>query len=54
MRGLALIAKWIMFAIAAIFMLAALLAEANCGPHWVEDVEVAIGGWIMRILRLGG
>jgi len=48
-----MIVKWVLFGSVSVAMLAALLAEANCGPHWVEDVEVAIGGWLLRIWRGG-
>lgn len=47
-----MIVKWVVFTIAAVFMLAVLLAEANCGPHWMEYTEEAVGGWVIRLLGL--
>ena len=40
--------KWVMFSIATVFIVAVALAEANCGPNWVDEVMVKVGGWILR------
>jgi len=40
--------KWVMFAIGTVFIAAVALAEANCGPNWVDEVMVKVGGWILR------
>ena len=47
------IVKWILASVFAVFAFAILLAEANCGPHWFEEVEVSIGNWLLRLWRGG-
>lgn len=45
------IAKWVLAGLFIVFAFAVMLAEANRGPHWVEEVEIAIGGWLLRAAR---
>jgi len=45
------IVKWTLASLCAVFAFAALLSEANCGPHWFDNVEVAVGRWLLRIWR---